>query len=509
MKNKTKFILLIEDNPDDELLTIQALKDSNISNDVIVARDGEEALDFLFGTSKYLGRDLTLLPQVTLLDIKLPKLDGLEVLQQIRANKNTKLLPVVMLTSSKEEQDLIHSYELGANSYIRKPVDFDQFTKAIQNLLTINHLKENDYDPFYKIVFSLEALKELLVNGSWDCVISDYAMPNFTGLEALDEFIKHKLEIPFILLSGTIMKDYLALLGPALDRELLEAETRRQNKQKDKLIRASEKLLRKKNIEIELQNEELRQINDKLNLSMLHLKESEAKFKAITNLSLDGHCFVNPMFCIITGFSSIELLKMTVNNLNSPSLLKLFLNNNETLAGKYLETVMIRKDGIEVTIEVIGNLISVDNQPLVVGTIRDITARKQAEKALLETERFSRATLDALSENIAVLNEQGEIIFENKAWRDFGADNSLLPKEKRDSYNYLNICDSVSMESKDYKYAKATADGIRAVIVSEIQKFELEYPCDLPTEEHWFNMCVTRFEGEGPVFVTVSHDNIT
>jgi two-component system response regulator len=144
MRNKTKFILLIEDNPDDELLTIQALKDSNISNDVIVARDGEEALDFLFGTGKYLGRDLTLLPQVTLLDIKLPKLDGLEVLQQIRANKNTKLLPVVMLTSSKEEQDLIHSYELGANSYIRKPVDFDQFTKAIQNLglywLVLNEL---------------------------------------------------------------------------------------------------------------------------------------------------------------------------------------------------------------------------------------------------------------------------------------------------------------------------------------------------------------------------------
>ncbi|MBK9501577.1 MAG: response regulator [Leptospiraceae bacterium] len=134
MKNKHKFILLIEDNPDDELLTIQALKDSNISNDVIVARDGEEALDFLFGTGKYLGRDLTLMPQITLLDINLPKVDGLEVLQQIRANKITKLLPIVMLTSSKEEQDLIQSYELGANSYIRKPVDFDQFTKAIQNL---------------------------------------------------------------------------------------------------------------------------------------------------------------------------------------------------------------------------------------------------------------------------------------------------------------------------------------------------------------------------------------
>lgn len=141
---KNKFILLIEDNPDDELLTIKALKDNNISNDVTVARDGEEALDFFFGTGIYEGRDLTVMPQLTLLDIKLPKMDGLEVLQQIRANKITKLLPVVMLTSSKEEQDLIHSYELGANSYIRKPVDFDQFTKAIQQLglywLVLNEL---------------------------------------------------------------------------------------------------------------------------------------------------------------------------------------------------------------------------------------------------------------------------------------------------------------------------------------------------------------------------------
>ena len=270
-------------------------------------------------------------------------------------------------------------------------------------LLTINHLKENGYELFYKIVFTHEDLKALLTNEIWDCIISDYAMPNFTGLDALDEFLKHNLDIPFILLSGTmgetlavkamkmgasdyIMKDHLALLSPALVRELHEAETRRQNKEKDILIHANEKRLREKNEEIALQNEERHQINDKLNLSMHHLKESEARIRAITNVSLDGLClvdldgkflFVNPMFCIITGFSSKELLKMTVNNLNSPSLLKLFLNNNETLAGKYLETVMLRKDGIEVTIEVIGNLISIDNQPLVVGTIRDITASKQ------------------------------------------------------------------------------------------------------------------------------------
>jgi two-component system, response regulator len=129
-----KVILLVEDNPDDEALTLRALKKNNILNDVIVAHDGVEALEYLFGTGRYEGRDPSILPQIVLLDLKLPKVDGLEVLRSIRADERTRLLPVVVLTSSKEEQDLLQSYSLGANSYVRKPVDFNQFTEAVRQL---------------------------------------------------------------------------------------------------------------------------------------------------------------------------------------------------------------------------------------------------------------------------------------------------------------------------------------------------------------------------------------
>ncbi len=131
---KGKVILLVEDNPDDELLTLRALKQGNIGNKIVVARDGVEALDFLFSTGAHEGRDIRDLPQVVLLDLKLPKIDGLEMLKRIRADPRTKLLPVVILTSSKEEQDLIAGYSLGANSYIRKPVDFTQFAEAVRQL---------------------------------------------------------------------------------------------------------------------------------------------------------------------------------------------------------------------------------------------------------------------------------------------------------------------------------------------------------------------------------------
>ena len=129
-----KVILLVEDNPDDEALTLRALKKNNIGNKVVIARDGAEALDYLFGTGVYAGRDMTVMPAVTLLDLKLPKIDGLEVLRRVRADGRTRVLPVVILTSSKEEQDLANGYMLGANSYMRKPVDFTQFTEAVRQL---------------------------------------------------------------------------------------------------------------------------------------------------------------------------------------------------------------------------------------------------------------------------------------------------------------------------------------------------------------------------------------
>jgi two-component system response regulator len=129
-----KVILLVEDNSRDEALTLRALKKSNIVNEVVVARDGVEALDYLMGTGTHASRDMTVTPQLILLDLKLPKLNGLEVLQRIRTDERTKRLPVVVFTSSSEEEDMLKSYNLGANSYVRKPVDFEHFLEATKQL---------------------------------------------------------------------------------------------------------------------------------------------------------------------------------------------------------------------------------------------------------------------------------------------------------------------------------------------------------------------------------------
>jgi two-component system response regulator len=131
---KNKFILLVEDNPDDVELILRTLKKNSIANEIVVARDGVEAVDFLFATGSYAGRDVSNLPTVILLDLKLPKIDGLEVLRRIRNDERTKLLPIVILTSSREDNDMITSYKLGANSYVRKPVDFTQFSEATKAL---------------------------------------------------------------------------------------------------------------------------------------------------------------------------------------------------------------------------------------------------------------------------------------------------------------------------------------------------------------------------------------
>jgi len=144
MNNNEKTILLVEDNPSDVELTKRALQKEHILNEIIVAEDGQEALDYLFATGKYSGRDLSQMPTLILLDLKLPRVDGLEVLKQIRADERTRRLLVVILTSSREEQDLIKGYNLGVNSYICKPVDFNQFVEAVRYLglywLVINEM---------------------------------------------------------------------------------------------------------------------------------------------------------------------------------------------------------------------------------------------------------------------------------------------------------------------------------------------------------------------------------
>ena len=129
-----KTILLVEDNPDDEELTLRALRKSNIVNEVFVARDGQEAIDFLFATGKHAGREPRAMPAVVLLDLKLPKLNGIDVLHRMRSDPRTKLVPVVVLTSSSEDEDMMRSYESGANSYVRKPVEFPAFAAAVTQL---------------------------------------------------------------------------------------------------------------------------------------------------------------------------------------------------------------------------------------------------------------------------------------------------------------------------------------------------------------------------------------
>lgn len=129
-----RVILLVEDNPDDVELTLRSLRKNNISNEIVVARDGAEALEYLFATGAYADHDTSVMPAVILLDLKLPKVDGLEVLRRLRADERTKLLSIVIVTSSKEEKDLINGYSLGANSYVRKPVDFVQFSEAVKQL---------------------------------------------------------------------------------------------------------------------------------------------------------------------------------------------------------------------------------------------------------------------------------------------------------------------------------------------------------------------------------------
>ena len=284
-----KIILLITDNPDDERLVLDAFQKNNIANKVLVARDGVEALDYLFGTGIYAGRNPLKMPHIILLNLKLQKFDGLNVLKALRNNERTELLPVVAFTSSEDDRDLREFYSLGINSFIRKPSELSQFSEIIVHigqywlelnesppedkksmnkrirvliledseddaLLLVRQLKKDGYNPTYNQVDTAQAMSEAFEQQTWDVILCDNSMPGFSAFEALDLYKKKGLDLPFIIVSGAIvydnaiaimnagahdylLKNNLVELAPAIERELRNTK----NRQKKNTVPAYEK----------------------------------------------------------------------------------------------------------------------------------------------------------------------------------------------------------------------------------------------------------------------------
>ena len=288
-----KIILLVTDNPDDERLVLGAFQKNNIVNKVVVARDGAEALDYLFGTGIYADREAMKMPHVILLDLNLQKLDGLEVLKRLRNNERTDLLPVVAFTSSEDDRDLRNCYSLGVNSFIRKPSELSQFSEIIGHmgrywlglnesppqekefmnkpirvlivedseddaLLIVRQLKKGGYNPTYNQVDTAEAMSEAFEKQTWDVILCDNSMPGFNAFDAFALYKEKRLDLPFIIVSGAIvyenavaimeagahdyiLKNDLAELTPAIDRALRKTKNRQEQNKADQLMPHSRK----------------------------------------------------------------------------------------------------------------------------------------------------------------------------------------------------------------------------------------------------------------------------
>jgi len=288
-----KIILLVTDNSNDERLVLGAFQKNNLVAKVVVARDGIEALDYLFGTGIYGGREPMKMPHIILLDLNLQKLDGLEVLKRLRNNERTELLPVIAFTSSEDDRDLRDCYSLGINSFIRKPSESSQFSEIIghmgrywlglnesppQNkefmnkpirvlivedseddtLLLVRQLKKEGYNPTYNQVDTAEAMSDAFEKQTWDVILCDNSIPGFSTFEAFDLYKEKMLDLPFIIVSGAIvyenavaimkagahdyiLKNDLAKLAPTIYRALCKTKNRKKKNKADQLMPYSEK----------------------------------------------------------------------------------------------------------------------------------------------------------------------------------------------------------------------------------------------------------------------------
>jgi two-component system, response regulator len=279
-KKDEKIILLVTDNPDDERLVLDGFQKNDIVNKVLIARDGAEALNYLFGTGIYSGREPIKMPHIILLDLNLQKFDGLEVLKGLRNNEQTELLPVVAFTSSEDDRDLRDFYSLGINSFIRKPSELPQFSEIIghigrywlglnevppqdkefmnkpirvlivedsedDTLLLVRQLKKEGYNPTYNQVDTAQTMSKAFEKQTWDVILCDNSMSGFSAFEAFDLYKEKGLDLPFIIVSGAIvydnaiaimnagahdyiLKNDLAELAPAIERALRNTKNRQE-----------------------------------------------------------------------------------------------------------------------------------------------------------------------------------------------------------------------------------------------------------------------------------------
>ena len=427
--NMNKSILLVEDNPEDVRLTQRALQKNHISNELFVLTDGVEALEYLIQASGEPGG----LPAVVLLDLKLPRMDGLELLKAIRAHERLRRLPVVILTSSKEEQDILKSYDLGANSYIRKPVDFEHFTEAVRCLglywlllnepppkdrrhamkrplnalivedsepdarLLIRELKLVGYEVEHRRIETADALKAALADGTWEVVLCDYKLPQFSGDEALRMVKASGLDLPFIFVSGTIgeetavqamkagahdyvMKNNLARLAAAVERELGEAQMRKESRQAEAMMRISE--------------HKYRHLFESMHDAAFLVAENTGR---IMDVNRQAELLLDRTRGEIIGLNQRELYPSQT----APPFL---LPPGEIIGGEAgsHEVEIVRRDGATVPTDLRLSRLRLQGHNLLLFLFRDIARRRRTENELRE----SREQLRALAARLQAVREQ-------------------------------------------------------------------------------------------------------